>query len=496
MSLSETGAMKNKQISPAFLILSSLFLILFSLFPAYSVYAETHPTVYNGTNYSRVYNYDYYVKRYPALGKYYNYDDKKILRHFVLYGTKEQRQGIASFDEKSYRYGNPGLRRTYGTDYQKYYIHYMKWGYKEASRKGTYTGISTMQRAITTYEGIDYSPVYSYDYYTKRYPGIVKVLGDDDYVVLRHFVLWGMQQKKAGKDPLTYPDAAPGSNVWGQYLRKRLYPTGGTLSSSYLNTPMSSSWNSLLLKTISKIPDGGSYSTSYAASAALAGAFTLSGSSLAVSPSKARPSYCSGACYLALLATLKEWDTKGVISKNAWINLRPYSASGMSYPYQEDGVGAWGRANANGPGMAVLIKKLGAGRNYYIGNRSEYSSDAAYWAAWGTAEPGDYLKIFRDNEIGAKEKGHMVVYLGRKYAVGDTGARDDIIYYWSSQSTTKGYGITSCRASAIYRGVLTKVTAPEKFNAAKNLSPTNKDSWLYSLLESRRASAGEMKNHI
>ena len=34
----------------------------------------------------------------------------------------------------------------------------------------------------------------------KRYPGIAKTIGDDDAVILRHFVLWGMQQKKVGKD--------------------------------------------------------------------------------------------------------------------------------------------------------------------------------------------------------------------------------------------------------------------------------------------------------
>ena len=492
--------MKNHAIKPSqnhlgLLFPAFLFFILFLTLP-HPADAASHPTVYKGVDYSRIYSYDYYIRRYPAIGKYFNYDDRKILEHFVLWGTKQEKQGIATFDEKSYRYGNPGLRRTYGTDYQKYYIHYMKWGYKEASRKGTYTGIKTMQKALTVYEGIDYSPVYSYDYYTKRYPGIAKTIGDDDSVILRHFVLWGMQQKKIGKDPVLYPEAAPGSEVWGQYLRKRLYPAGTTLSSSYLSTPMSSAWNSLLLKEIAGISNGGGYAANNTGMLAFNSAFGMNGNTLVINRSKARPSFCSGAAYLVLLSTLQSWDTKSLIPKNAWTNLRPYAAPGMAYPYQDDGVGAWGRANSNGPGMAVLIKKLGAGRNYYIGNRSEYSSDAAYWSVWGIAEPGDFLKIFRDNEIGAKEKGHMVVYLGRKYAVDENGARDDLIYYWSSQKATNGFGIASCRASAIYRGVLTKITAPDRFASAGNLSPTSKDSWLASLLGSRRADAEEMKSHI
>ena len=71
---------------------------------------------------------------------------------------------------------------------------------------------------------------------------------------------------------------------------------------------------------------------------------------------EARPSFCSSACYMLLLKALSVWDRdQQSISKSAWVALRPYTVRHMKYKFQNDGVGCWGCANANGPGVAVLV---------------------------------------------------------------------------------------------------------------------------------------------
>ena len=267
------------------------------------------------------------------------------------------------------------------------------------------------------------------------------------------------------------------------------------------------SWNSLVLREISEVADFGGYYTSgsggpYSQSTyqGMNAAFKMSGGRAVINIDKARPSFCSSACYMLLLKTISDYNGSS-IGSSAWTALRPYTVSGLRYAPQEDGVGCWGRANANGPGMAVLIKELGAGKNIYIGNRSEYSSSTAYWNTWAKAEPGDFLKIFRSDAIGAVERGHMVVFIGSKYATNSSGKRDDIIYYWSSTGSSsrdsrRGYGIASCRASAIYRGVLTKITKPSAFSRASSISPANKNKWLASMLYTKNVTVADLKNHI
>ena len=216
-----------------------------------------------------------------------------------------------------------------------------------------------------------------------------------------------------------------------------------------------------------------------------------------------RPSFCSAACYMALLKALSLWDTEGVISADAWRNLKPYTVDNGGYLVQRDGEGCWGRANANGPGFAVLISRLGAGKNLYIGNPSEYRSASAYWERWDSVQQGDFLKIFWNRHIGADEshyeRGHMVLFLKREKSYLN-GKRDDIITYWSSNGSgtdvNGGYGIATCRASKIYRAVRTRITDPSAFDRAKEIPPFLRNSWLAALESSHLATVDELKTAI
>ena len=158
-----------------------------------------HPTVYSGIDYKLVYDYDYFVKKYPSVKTKYNGDDKKILKYFVTTGMKKRMQGIRSFSVVSYRNANADLRRSFVYDYPRYYRHYMLAGHKSSRYAATATGVTKMKNVVTKYEGKDYSSEYDYFYYIKHNPDVVELVGDDDLKVLQHYVKYGKAEGRAAK---------------------------------------------------------------------------------------------------------------------------------------------------------------------------------------------------------------------------------------------------------------------------------------------------------
>ena len=53
-------------------------------------------------------------------------------------------------------------------------------------------------KGVTVLNGVDYSAVYDWHYYTSKYPDIKKVYGDDQTRALWHFVNFGMKEKRQG----------------------------------------------------------------------------------------------------------------------------------------------------------------------------------------------------------------------------------------------------------------------------------------------------------
>ena len=81
---------KNMRISVIFPALL-LFSVLILLIPLKS--KASGITVYNGIDYSSVYDFDYYVARYPDIAYYFAGDPQGALAHFVTFGISEGRQG-------------------------------------------------------------------------------------------------------------------------------------------------------------------------------------------------------------------------------------------------------------------------------------------------------------------------------------------------------------------------------------------------------------------
>ena len=184
---------------------------------------------------------------------------------------------------------------------------------------------------------------------------------------------------------------------------------------------LNAEWQSTILAAIDSFPERGGYYTGGKPNALFANT-TWQGLHAAYQmgindrkpyfcPEKAQPSFCSSATYSALIKALTMWDKQGVISTEAWRNMKPYvgiaddiNTEGIG---QDDGEGFWGRANANGPSIAVLIHELKAGYSFtaYRGAktlRNKESESETYltdeeWRAnpvWQHAVKGDFMKIF------------------------------------------------------------------------------------------------------
>ncbi len=201
----------------------------------------------------------------------------------------------------------------------------------------------------------------------------------------------------------------------------------------------------------------GGYSTQDAAHDALHQSFAWNERSgrLFFNAAGARPSFCSGAVYAAVLSALIRWDAaqpRRRLSTEAWRALAPSRVP--------DGVEPWGWANANGPGFAMLVHRLGAGVNF---------------TDWGQARPADIMKIWWNEAIGAGERGHLVIL------VQDEG---DSVRVWSShQPTAKeagGFGFRTYPKSAIRRVLFTRITNPAAFNRSPAIG---KDTWLMQLTQ-------------
>ncbi len=129
------------------------------------------------------------------LKKAFNSDDILSLQHFINYGMKEGRRANQNFDVYSYAYEYQDLRKAFGKDLPKYYMHYIKYGKKEGRKT---TGTKELKNPVSSLNGVDYSAVYNYKYYTNRYSDIKKAFGFDDTATLKHFIKYGMNERRAG----------------------------------------------------------------------------------------------------------------------------------------------------------------------------------------------------------------------------------------------------------------------------------------------------------
>ena len=162
-------------------------------------------TIYNGTDYSAVYDFNYYIENNQDLYNVFRNNPYGAIEHFVNCGMNEARQAKADFDVTSYRNRYSDLRQAFGWNNLKaYYDHYRACGKREGRIA---TGCPKLIDGIHTFFGVDFSPVYDYNYYIDHNPDVYKAFNGDETQVFMHFLTCGVNEGRrasAGFDVYSY----------------------------------------------------------------------------------------------------------------------------------------------------------------------------------------------------------------------------------------------------------------------------------------------------
>lgn len=92
---------------------------------------STQSFMFNGLDYSPVFNPSYYSEKYDDLKKAFGNDSAKLFNHFKSFGMNEGRQAIATFDVQTYKSLYSDLQNAFGSNLPAYYRHYLQYGIKE-----------------------------------------------------------------------------------------------------------------------------------------------------------------------------------------------------------------------------------------------------------------------------------------------------------------------------------------------------------------------------
>jgi hypothetical protein len=224
-------------------------------------------------------------------------------------------------------------------------------------------------------------------------------------------------------------------------------------SAGFAISANAASYNSLILEQMRKMPSGGKYSVSHFAKIKLQSAAHFESGKFFVIPTKPYVSFCSGATYLVFIKTIEELRDRGQLE------LDYSTLNQLIIRDQHDGEGVWGRWNANGPGTARLFYELGLGRNF---------------ADFAQAQPGDFMKIFWNTNVGKRESGHSVIFLGTSQH-----SDGEYVRFWSS-NIGMGYGEKEVPRSKIANAIFSRLEMPANLGRINNAPAT--DSYLGSLL--------------
>lgn len=87
--------------------------------------------MYNGLDYSPVFNPTYYANKYADLKKAFGINATSLWNHFKTYGMKESRQASENFNVVAYKNRYADLQKAFGNNMPDYYKHYLQFGKKE-----------------------------------------------------------------------------------------------------------------------------------------------------------------------------------------------------------------------------------------------------------------------------------------------------------------------------------------------------------------------------
>jgi len=122
------------------------------------------------------------------------------------------------------------------------------------------------------------------------------------------------------------------------------------------------------------------------------------------------------------------------------------------------------------PGTARLFYELGLGRNF---------------TDFAQAQPGDFMKIFWSKNVGRRESGHSVIFLGL-IAHPD----GEYVRFWSS-NLPGGYGEKELPRAKVAATIFSRLLNPENRSRIHGVPAT--DAYLASLLRKKSSLAEATK---
>lgn len=179
-------------------------------------------------------------------------------------------------------------------------------------------------------------------------------------------------------------------------------------------------YNRMILDIIRELPTGGGYSIGADFVPPSVQSHNVGGGRWELRVYDGHPSHCTSAAYALYSHLVAVLQNSGRMNLTAE-QLRAFEVRRRLPDGAQlvDGQGPFWIVNANGAGVAAFLKHTGTGMSFR-------DDKLAY------ARAGDFLKIFWNENVGASEKGHQVVYTGRRQVDGR-----DMICFWGSQKQNR-----------------------------------------------------------
>ncbi len=197
-------------------------------------------------------------------------------------------------------------------------------------------------------------------------------------------------------------------------------PVGAQAEPSSVSGCAGTDYNAMILDIIKTLPSGGGYSRGSSFQSPTITAHNIGADRWEMRVYDGFPSHCTGATYAVFARLIAVLQDDGRIALDgeqiAALSARSRMPDGATLV---DGQGPFQIFNSNGAGVAALLKHTGTGMSF--------RDDKLLYA-----RAGDFLKLFWNDNVGASEQGHQVIYLGRK----TVGSRD-MVCFWGSQRQNK-----------------------------------------------------------
>ena len=181
------------------------------LYPEFQIVAETEwlyifkyanltdfETIFEGIDYSPVYNYYFFKNRYiEYIPELEGLTQKEVLEYFVTIGISDGLQGSSEFNLKYFKWNYPELVELFEDNNEMYYIHYIE--VTHSINDGDYWGehlIAYMKKPI--FESRDYSLVFNYRWFIYNNSDNPLISNMNHQEALEYFVTVGIERGMQG----------------------------------------------------------------------------------------------------------------------------------------------------------------------------------------------------------------------------------------------------------------------------------------------------------